>query len=169
MQIKLSDGSLLIENSNGVSARVSYDGGFTVQIGEVEISKPGEYEYSNIAVKADDAKLAKTANINILDIHVDNFSILLVPDTKDFKPEYENALEVADLLFVTNETGDLKKLANDVDPKIVFTAKLKKYSRAEDEALKGISQNIQSTKTIKLKEGELQGEVAPALVIYVLE
>ncbi len=171
MQIKISDGSIYIENAEGVAASISYDNGFKITIGKVEMTKPGEYEYGNIAIKAEDAKLAKTANINILSVYVDNFTVLLVPDTKDLKPEYDNALDVADLLFVTNETGDLKNLANVVDPKIVFTGKLMKYARAEEEALKSISQNIQTTKTIKLKEGELGtgSEAAPALAVYILE
>ncbi len=171
MQIKISDGSITIENNEGSSASISFDNGFKVTIGKVEITKPGEYEYENISVKAQDAKLAKTANINILAIYVDNFNVLLVPDTKDLKPEYDNDLDVADMLFVTNETGDLKNLANVVDPKIVFTGKLKKYARAEDEALKSITQNIQTTKTIKLKEGELgsASEAAPVLAVYILE
>jgi hypothetical protein len=170
MQIKLSGGKLMIENNNGDSAAISYDKGFNIEIGDTQIQKPGEYEYKNIAFKASDMGIAKLAKINILNIHVDGFSIQIVPDTKDLRPEFEKDIEVSDLLFVTSETGDVKNIANIVDPYIVMTGKLGSITRVDDDGLKAIAPTNQTTKAIKLKEGELDSTAETrAISVYIIE
>jgi hypothetical protein len=170
MHIKLSGGKLTIENNNGDVATITYNKGFKLEIGDVVLEKPGEYEYKNIAFKAQDMGIAKLAKINILNIRADGFSIQVIPDTKDLKPEFEKDIEVSDLLFITSETGDAKNLANIVDPHIVFTGNFGDFKRLDDEGLKAIAPKVESTKSIKLKEGELDSTAETrALTLYIIE
>lgn len=170
MQIKLSEGQLLIENVNGDTATVSLDKSLKIEIGSETITKPGEYEYKNIAVKAKDMGLTKLAKINILTITVDGFSLQVIPSTIGLKPDFEKELEVSDLLFMTSETGDAKNIANITDPYIVFTGRFGDFKRIEDDGLKAISPNVQTAKNIKLKEGELDStSETRTLSIFIIE
>lgn len=170
MHIKLSGGKLTIENNNGDVATITYNKGFNIEIGEEVLTKPGEYEYKNIAFKATDMGITKLAKINVLAILVDGFSIQVIPDTKDLKPEFDKDIEVSDILFITSETGDAKNLANVVDPHIVFTGNFGDFKRLDDDTLKAIAPNIETTKSIKLKEGELDSTAETrALSLYIIE